>query len=255
MSRILQIIKYGWKHAGTVGHKNRIATFLDILYCYKKYKMWSNQYIAEKFFEKSKCERYKIGKEYYVKGIKRDEWQKDFIKNRKFLCKYTARKYEVGSRRRIKRMKAYQKRYGIGNNLAVEFNVELSRQHYLDGTIKIGNNVLLAKNTFIDYSGDVIIKDNVQLTNGVIIESHQHAFHSDYKQPREIITKTNLKIEEGAVIGSRAIILSSCHYIGKHARIGAGAVVTKDIPDYAIAVGSPAKVIRIMASDDTDNNY
>lgn len=48
------------------------------------------------------------------------------------------------------------------------------------------------------------------------------------------------------IIGSRAIILASCHYIGKHARVGAGAVVTHDVPDYAVVAGVPAKVIRMM---------
>lgn len=55
-------------------------------------------------------------------------------------------------------------------------------------------------------------------------------------------------IEEGAVIGSRAIILNSCNYIGKNARVGAGAVVTKDVPDNAIVVGVPAHIVKIMPS-------
>lgn len=144
------------------------------------------------------------------------------------------------------RIKAYQKHFNIGKNPIIEDNVLLSRTHGLSGTIKIGNNVLLAKNVFIDYSGYVEIKDNVQLTNGVIIETHHHAFHSDFNQSRDIITQSNLLIEEGAVIGSRAIILSSCNYIGKHARVGAGAVVTKDVPDYAVVVGVPAKIVRML---------
>ena len=102
---------------------------------------------------------------------------------------------------------------------------------------------------FIDYSGEVIIGDNVQLTNGVIIESHYHPFHSDYKESRSVVEQSSINIGEGVVIGSRAIIMPTCHYIGKFARIGAGAVVTKDIPDYAIAVGVPAKVIRFQNSN------
>lgn len=47
-------------------------------------------------------------------------------------------------------------------------------------------------------------------------------------------------------MGSRAIILSSCHYIGKNARVGAGAVVTKDVSDNTIVAGVPAKVIKRM---------
>ena len=46
-------------------------------------------------------------------------------------------------------------------------------------------------------------------------------------------------------IGARAIILPGCKRIGAHSIIGAGAVVTKDVPDYAIVGGNPAKIIRM----------
>ena len=188
---------------------------------------------------------YKIGSSYLEQGIKRDEWQKDFRNNRKLLIKYTNIRYEKASLRE-KRHEAYRKRFGAGKGLMVEYNVNISRQHYLNGSIKIGSNVLLAKHSFIDYSGDVAIGDDVQITNGVIVETHHHHFHSDYTQPRNIVHPTTLKIADGAVLGSRCIILPSCHYIGKHARVGAGAVVTKDVPDYAVVGGAPAKIIMEM---------
>lgn len=207
--------------------------------------MWTNQYIKEQFWSINNEEREHIGKDYLEKGKVRDAWQKDFRENRKFLIKYSNIKYEKASLRE-KRNKAYSHRFNAGERLFVEYGVNLSRQHYLDGHIQIGNNVLLAKHVFIDYSGEVVIKDNVQLTNGVIIETHHHAFHTDPKASRSIITPNSLLIEEGAVVGSRAIILSSCHYIGKNARVGAGAVVTKDVPDNTIVAGVPAKIIKRM---------
>lgn len=207
--------------------------------------MWTNQYVKERFWEKNSIERAAIGADYLEKGKKRDAWQEDFRDNRKFLVKYTNIKYEKASLR-AKRNEAYAKRFNADKDLFVEYGVNLSRQHYLDGAIKIGKNVLLAKNVFIDYSGDVLIGNNVQLTNGVVIETHHHAFHSDPQASRDIVTPTSLRIEDGAVIGTRAIILSSCHYIGKNARIGAGAVVTKDVPDDALAVGVPARVIKYL---------
>lgn len=251
--RIKQIIIYGWKHSGEITNQDnkgllyQIKIFMDILYCYCAFKMWSNQYVKEKFYLLTKEQRDAIGEIYKRKGEIRDTWQKDFVSNRKFLVKFSNVKYEVNTMRE-KRNKAYAKRYNAGNGLCVEYDVNISRQHYLDGTIHIGNNVLLAKHVFIDYSGHVVIKDNVQLANGVIIESHSHNCHSDYRLPKNDIIQTSLTIEEGAVIGSRAIILASCHYIGKNARVGAGAVVTKDVPDYAIAVGVPAKVVRIQTN-------
>ena len=246
MNRLFQVAKYAWvqsKELSSETGKNRLWLFYDMLFCYRKYLMWTNQYINEQFWSKGANDRKDIGSHYLEKGRIRDAWQKDFRDNRRFLIKYSNIKYEKALLRE-KRNRAYATRFNAGRSLLVEYGVNISRQHYLDGTISIGDNVLLAKNVFIDYSGHVKIRDNVQLTNGVIIETHHHAFHSDPNVSRSIVTPTSLLIEEGAVIGSRAIILSSCHYIGKNARIGAGAVVTKDIPDYSIAVGVPAKVIK-----------
>ena len=245
MTRILQVIKYGWYHAGMRRSdvRGRLKVFLDIIVCFYKYRMWSNQYISEAFDTLTNEQREIIGSKYLKAGIKRDKWQRDFRANRKFLLKYSGKKYEL-ARLRNKRQKAYSTRINIGKDLMVEYDVNISRQHYLEGSISIGNNVLLAKHVFIDYSGDVRIGDNVQLTNGVIIETHYHPFHSDYKESRNDVIPTSLVIDDGAVIGSRAIIMPTVRRIGKHARVGAGAVVTHDVPDYAVVVGVPAKIIR-----------
>lgn len=250
VKRIKQVWHYGWIHAGQIvkregkGLMFRMKVFVDILYCYRVYRMWSNQYLKEKFYSLSKEERKCKGEVYRVEGIKRDKWQADFVSNRRFLYKYAHKKYERPSLR-AKRNKAYTKRYHMGKNCFVEYDVEFSRQHYLDGTISIGNNVLFAKHVFIDYSGEVVIEDGVKIANGVIIESH-HRDIDAYNQGKDINVPTKLLIKGNAYIGSRAIILDSCNYIGLHARIGAGAVVTKDVPDYAVVVGVPAKVIKYL---------
>jgi len=56
--------------------------------------------------------------------------------------------------------------------------------------------------------------------------------------------KTPLEIKDDVWIGARVIVLPGCKRIGTGVIIGAGAVVTKDIPDYAIVGGNPAKIIR-----------
>jgi maltose O-acetyltransferase len=57
-------------------------------------------------------------------------------------------------------------------------------------------------------------------------------------------TKTELAIANDVWIGARVIVLPGCKKIGSGVIIGAGSVVTKDIPDYSIVGGNPAKVIR-----------
>ena len=246
--RILQVIKYGWHHSGVLSktcESSRMSIFFDILSCYNKYHLWSNQYAKEHFNTLDKNERERLGRKYREKNDKYEEIIKDKLENRIFLNKWKSYYWELGyDNRRKKRQEAYAKRYNMGNNCDISFDVHLECNHLLCGKIKIGDNVLIGKHAYIDYSGELLIKNNVQITNGVIIETHHHAFHSDPIESRDIILPTKLLIEEGAVIGSRAIILSSCNYIGKHARVGAGAVVTKDIPDFAVAVGVPAKIIK-----------
>ena len=132
----------------------------------------------------------------------------------------------------------------MGDGCIVQYDVDINRAHFLNGKISVGNHVLLAKHVFIDYSGEVVIDDGVKLAMGVIIETHYRDMEA-YEHGKDINIPTKLHVCEGAYVGSRAMILASCHYIGKHARIGAGAVVTKDVPDYATVVGIPAKVIRI----------
>lgn len=253
LKRLKQVIIYGWKHAKQAmiiekkGIFFRIKIFIDILYCYNTYKMWSNQYLQEQFWALTKEERKEQGKIYKEKGIARDEWQKDFCENRNFLYKYTSRKYEL-THLREKRNKAYAKRYNMGEGGLVEFNVELSRQHYLNGTISIGSNVTLAKNVFIDYSGTVIIEDDVKIGNGVIIESHTH---NDFvaTETTSIRPKT-IKIERGAIIASKAFINDSCKAIGRYAVIGASSVVRTKIPPYSIVIGNPAKVVGFKLKPD-----
>lgn len=244
--RFIQVSRYAWKESKDLSAetgKSRLSLFFDMLHCYRRYLMWTNQYMKEKFYQKSQEEREVIGKKYYESGLIRDAWQKDFRENRKFLIKYSDIKYEKASLRE-KRNKAYTKRYHAGKNLFVEYDVHLSRQHYLEGTISIGDNVLLAKHVFIDYSGDLIIHDGVKISDGVSIETHSHpAFTSTESGMSQ---KERLEIDEHVNIGAKAIITESCHKIGRYAKIGAGAVVRGNIPPYAIVMGNPAKIIKFI---------
>jgi maltose O-acetyltransferase len=62
------------------------------------------------------------------------------------------------------------------------------------------------------------------------------------------LPKSPLLIDDDVWIGARAMILPGCQHIGKGVIIGAGSVVTKDVPDYAIVGGNPARVIKYRKS-------
>lgn len=246
MSRFRQVSQYAWRQSKEIApqtDKSRLWLFCDMMRCYRKYLMWTNQYVKEQFWSKSNHERERIGADYLEKGKVRDAWQKDFRENRKFLIKYTNIKYEKASLRE-KRNKAYTERYKAGKNLFVEYDVNISRQHYLDGKITIGDNVLLAKHVFIDYSGELILHDNVSIANGVIIETHTHPIEQSRQAPKP----GRLEIFEDVKILSNSYIADTCHSIGRYARIGAGTYVRNNIPPYAIVTGNPAKIIGFLYS-------
>lgn len=133
-------------------------------------------------------------------------------------------------------------------------NVEIRPYVTLVGMncIEIGNNVVLRPNTTIDADNDlgikVIIEDNVLIAPGVYITNANHIFRA----PDTLIASQGYElkdvvIKDGAWIGYRAIILPGVT-IGKHSVVGAGSVVTRDVPDYCVAVGAPARVIKKIAT-------
>lgn len=254
LNRIRQVAKYGWQHAGQISEKEfggskRLRLFFDIIHCYRKYSLWSNQYLKEKFWTLNKQERKEIGMRYYNDNVKREAWVKDFYNNRRFLAKWSKFEIEGNARLREKRNEAYTKQYGMGMGCIVEHDVELSRQHHLPGTINIGDNVTLAKHVFIDYTGDVVIGNHVKIANGVNIETHSHTsdgLSTDAATKSTVPTK--LVIEDWVSIGAHTIILETCNRIGRGARIGAGTVMRTDIPPYAIVTGNPAKIVGFVFS-------
>ena len=246
--RYCQVIKYGWTDARKIAKETGnswLREYYYLLMCFFKHYVFSNQYTNNKLWALSSEDRGALAHDIGKRNIQHDNWAIDKYKNRKFITKWSSVKWGC-SRKRLQRRKiAYTKQFNAGDGLIVQHNVDIHREHYLEGTIKIGNNVLFAKNVFIDYSGELIIHDNVGLANGVIIETHTHNIEKD-KGGDAIPGK--LEIAEGVKILSRAYIADTCHYIGRHARIGAGTYVRNNIPPYAIVIGNPAKIVGFLYS-------
>ena len=248
IKRLFWAIKFGWVHTGQISDecysgRKHLAVFLDFLCCFLKCGIKSSQYKQLMLWKLEKTQRKMIVDQLKEDNKKKIAWEKDFFINRDFLIKYMSIRYEK-SWLKEKRNKAYTRRYNAGTNLYVEYDVNISRQHYLDGKISIGNNVLLGKHVFIDYSGELIIHDNVAMANGVIIETHTHPL----EKSRQVPVPSRLEIGDGVKVLSRSYIADTCHSIGRYARIGAGTYVRSNIPPYAIVMGNPAKIIGFLYS-------
>ena len=128
--------------------------------------------------------------------------------------------------------------------------------HRLRG-VKIGKKSHIARLVSLDDRDPHLIEigDGVAITTGVMILCHQRDL-SKYKPGMYAMNcpfiSGKVLIKDGAHIGIGAIIMPGVT-IGEGAVIGAGAVVTSDIPDYCIAVGVPAKVIKIFKEDNIED--
>ena len=244
ISRIKNILKFGKKDALQIvsenPEENQSKIYIDIIRCFLKYRMNGAQYKKEKFWTLSEGERELVGNQYKEKCLKNDQWADSFYQNIRFLKKWKRYKYESTPRLQKKRLNAYKNRYNIGKNCYIGPDVVIDRHHFLEGSLKIGNHVGLSRHVRIDYSGELIIHDNVYLADGVIIETHTHI--KDKAEPGR------LEICDGVSILSRSYISDSCHVIGRGARIGAGTFVRNNVPPYAIMMGNPGKIIGFRMS-------
>ena len=106
--------------------------------------------------------------------------------------------------------------------------------------IKIGNNVFINSNSLLMARGGITIEDDVMIAGNVQLLSNNH---DEYD--RQILICKPILIKKGAWIGAGVSILPGVT-VGKYAIVGAGAIVTKDVPDYGVAVGTPARVVKTL---------
>jgi acetyltransferase-like isoleucine patch superfamily enzyme len=142
------------------------------------------------------------------------------------------------------RMRLYRSMFEVGKKTIFARDVMCIRPHnFQGGYLKIGQNAGINHHTEIDYSGGVTIEDDVWISQYVVIETHKHVVVNRMlkkDQPTELNT---LFIGRDAWIGAFAVILPGVHRIGKGAVIGAGSVVSRDVADWEIVGGVPARVI------------
>lgn len=174
----------------------------------------------------------------YQKEQKHRRWMQTFYGQRIFSLPWL---YKF-------KLKAYKALFNMGSKLFIGDNVFINRAHRIGpgwGIIEFGNDIRLGSNVRIDYVGKVKIGNHVDISMGVHIFSHNHdAYEMTHKERCDAIP-LETTVSDNVWIGANAIILAGVT-IGEYSVVGAGAVVTKDVPSNVVVAGNPAKVIRTL---------
>lgn len=104
--------------------------------------------------------------------------------------------------------------------------------------VKVGNNVVIMNGSLMMASGGITIEDDTMIAANVRLISNNHDLDH-----RSVITCLPVHIKRNCWIGAGATILRGVT-IGENSVVGAGSVVTKDVPDNVIVAGNPAKIIK-----------
>ena len=131
-----------------------------------------------------------------------------------------------------------------GKNVNIEHGADIGRGWW----IEIGDNSGIGINCVVKKA---IIGKNVMMGPEVVFISRHHNYADPDRPIQEQGYKDydTIRVGDNAWIGTRAIILPG-RKIGKCAVIGAGAVVTKDVPDYAVVGGNPARILKYRRQPD-----
>lgn len=106
--------------------------------------------------------------------------------------------------------------------------------------VSIGRNVVVMNGCLMMAAGGITIDDDARIAANVQLISNNH---DPYE--RDVITCRPVHICQGAWIGAGSTILPGVT-VGRYAIVGAASVVTKDVPDYAVVVGNPARMIKML---------
>lgn len=104
--------------------------------------------------------------------------------------------------------------------------------------LNIGDRVQVNQGVLLDMTGGLRLADDVLISEEAVLYTHDHGL-----DPHTIPQPMPKAVGQGVWIGMRAVILPQCQYIGAGAVIGAGSIVTRDVPAGAIMAGNPARQI------------
>jgi serine acetyltransferase len=114
-----------------------------------------------------------------------------------------------------------------------------------DEILRIGDRCLIGRQSSIVAHLEVVIGDDVFFGPNVYVTDQNHSV-DDLELPigRQSSGERPVSIGEGSWLGANVVVLPGVT-IGRHVAVGAGSIVTTDLPDHAVAVGNPARVLRL----------
>ena len=133
--------------------------------------------------------------------------------------------------------KVFGLKIGVGTNIAPHCFITGAQ-------ISIGNHSMINRFCFLDGRGGLEIGHNVNISHFTLIQTLSH----DHQSPKFEDTAKSVKIGDHAWLGARCLVLPGVT-IGEGAVVGAGAVVSKDVPPFSVVAGVPAKVIGTRNPD------
>lgn len=137
------------------------------------------------------------------------------------------------------------RRFSIGKRSVVE---SFSCINNAVGDVVIGDYTRIGLHCTV--IGPVTIGNNVNLAQGITVSALNHNFEDTrLRIDEQGVNTSEIVIDDDVWIGANAVITAGVH-IGRHSVVAAGAVVTKDVPEYSVVGGVPAKVIRTIRQTD-----
>ena len=133
----------------------------------------------------------------------------------------------------------------VGNGTRIWAFAHVMKGVHLGANCNVGEHCYIESGVIV--GDDVVIKNGVALWEGVTVEDRAFlgpncVFTNDLFPRSKIVTeRLRTRVGEGASIGANATILCGIE-IGRYSLVGAGSVVTKSVPDFALVVGNPARV-------------